>query len=172
MGSSECRAWFEGDPILEAYHDHEWCKPSHDDRFQFEMLCLEGASVGLSWKTIMHKRAAYRTAFCEFDIDACAALTDEYLAAQLQNPGIIRNRAKMRFSELVDDRTPASVVVVSFLAILELYKRSMIRVRQVKEFGDIELRWIEGAPALVLQDTEEVAVGLKGKGAADVRRSR
>ena len=84
----------------------------------------------------------------------------------------IRNRAKMRFSELVDDRTPASVVVVSFLAILELYKRSMIRVRQVKEFGDIELRWIEGAPALVLQETEEVAVGLKGKGAADVRRSR
>ena len=45
------------DPILEEYHDNEWCKVNHDDNFQFEMLCLEGASVGLSWKTILHKRA-------------------------------------------------------------------------------------------------------------------
>ena len=57
---SECRNWYNGDLILEDYHDHEWCKINHDDDFQFEMLCLEGASVGLSWQTIMHKRAAYR----------------------------------------------------------------------------------------------------------------
>ena len=62
MGCSGCRAWFEGDPVLEAYHDREWCRPSHDDRFQFEMLVLEGASVGLSWSTIMHKREAYLSA--------------------------------------------------------------------------------------------------------------
>ena len=43
---SECRNWYQGDPILEAYHDHEWCKINHDDDFQFQMLCLEGASVG------------------------------------------------------------------------------------------------------------------------------
>ena len=49
---NRCRAWYEGDPILEEYHDNEWCKVNHDDNFQFEMLCLEGASVGLSWKTI------------------------------------------------------------------------------------------------------------------------
>ena len=49
---SECRKWYEGDPILEEYHDHEWCKINHDDDFQFEMLCLEGASVGLSWQII------------------------------------------------------------------------------------------------------------------------
>ena len=48
---SECRAWSAGDPILEDYHDHEWCKINHDDDFQFMMLCLEGASVGLSWQT-------------------------------------------------------------------------------------------------------------------------
>ena len=53
---SKCRAWSEGDPILEAYHDHEWCKINHDDDFQFMMLCLEGASVGLSWQIIMHKK--------------------------------------------------------------------------------------------------------------------
>ena len=57
---NRCRAWYEGDPILEEYHDNEWCKVNHDDNFQFEMLCLEGASVGLSWKTILHKRANYR----------------------------------------------------------------------------------------------------------------
>jgi len=66
---SECRHWYEGDPILEAYHDHEWCRICHDDDFEFQMLCLEGASVGLSWRTIMHKRAAYCAAFHDFRID-------------------------------------------------------------------------------------------------------
>ena len=92
---SECRNWYEGDPILLEYHDHEWCKISHDDDFQFEMLCLEGASVGLSWQIIMHKREAYRAAFHDFKIDACAAMTDEELEAQRSNPRIIRNRNKI-----------------------------------------------------------------------------
>lgn len=90
-----CRAWSAGDPILEQYHDHEWCKVSHDDQFQFEMLCLEGASVGLSWAIIMHKREAYRAAFHDFDIDACAAMTDQELESQLLNDGLIRNRSKI-----------------------------------------------------------------------------
>lgn len=92
---SECRNWYAGDPILEEYHDREWCKVRHDDGFQFMMLCLEGASVGLSWKTIMHKKAAYCAAFHDFDIDACAEMTDEELEAQLLNPGIVRNRNKV-----------------------------------------------------------------------------
>lgn len=95
MSDNRCRAWYEGDPILEAYHDHEWCKVNHDDRFQFEMLCLEGASVGLSWKTIMHKRENYKKAFHDFDIDACAAMSDEELEELLQDPGLIRNRGKI-----------------------------------------------------------------------------
>jgi len=95
MSASECRAWYQGDPILEEYHDHEWCKVNHDDGFQFEMLCLEGASVGLSWKTIMHKREAYRLAFHGFDINACAAMTDEELESLRENAGIIRNRSKI-----------------------------------------------------------------------------
>ncbi|MBQ8953850.1 MAG: DNA-3-methyladenine glycosylase I [Clostridia bacterium] len=81
--------------MLEEYHDHEWCKISHDDDFQFKMLCLEGASVGLSWKTIMHKREAYCAAFHDFRINACAAMSDEELEEQLSNPGIIRNRSKI-----------------------------------------------------------------------------
>ena len=92
---SECRNWYEGDPILEEYHDRERCKVSHDDDFQFEMLCLEGASVGLSWQIIMHKREAYRMAFHNFKIDTCALMSDEELEAQLSNPGIIRNRNKI-----------------------------------------------------------------------------
>ena len=92
---SECRNWYEGDPILLKYHDHEWCKISHDDDFQFEMLCLEGASVGLSWQIIMRKREAYRAAFHDFKIDACAAMTDGELEDQLSNAGLIRNRNKI-----------------------------------------------------------------------------
>ena len=92
---SVCRAWSEGDPLLEKYHDHEWCKINHDDNFEFEMLCLEGASVGLSWQIIMHKREAYRSAFHDFVIEACAAMTDEELEGQLNNVGLIRNRNKI-----------------------------------------------------------------------------
>ena len=95
IDTGNCSAWYLGDPLLEAYHAEEWCKVSHDDRYQFEMLCLEGASVGLSWKTIMHKRAAYKTAFHNFDIDRCASMTDNELEAVLATCNIIRNRAKV-----------------------------------------------------------------------------
>ena len=92
---SECRDWAKGDPIMEEYHDHEWCKINHDDDFQFMMLCLEGASVGLSWKTIMHKKQAYCACFHDFRIDACARMSDEELESLRDNPGIIRNRNKI-----------------------------------------------------------------------------
>lgn len=95
MNDNRCRAIYEGDSILEEYHDNEWCKVNHNDQYQFEMLCLEGASVGLSWRTIMHKRPAYRAAFHNFDIAQCASMTDEELDAQLQNAGLIRNRNKI-----------------------------------------------------------------------------
>ena len=93
--TERCRAWCAGDVELVDYHDHEWCKPSHDERFQFEMLCLEGASVGLSWRCVLHKREAYREAFHDFDVDACAAMGDDELEALMGNAGIIRNRAKV-----------------------------------------------------------------------------
>lgn len=92
----DCRAWCGNDAVLIDYHDHEWCRPTHDDRLLFELLCLEGASVGLAWQTVLHKRAAYRQTFHGFDIEACARMTDDEIEAALANPGIIRARAKVR----------------------------------------------------------------------------
>jgi len=59
--------WALGDPVLLAYHDTEWGIPEHDDRKLFEFLVLEGAQAGLSWRTVLHKREAYRRAFARFD---------------------------------------------------------------------------------------------------------
>ena len=66
----------------------------------------------------------------------------------------IVNRKRLRFSELVNDSTPTPIVVVTFLAVLELYKRSMVRVRQDEQFGDIQIEYIEGSGELVLDDTD------------------
>ncbi len=84
-----------GKPFYEAYHDHEWGVPVHDDRRHFEMLVLEGAQAGLSWETILKKRAGYRTAFHNFDVAKVARMTDAALEALLLNPAIIRNRLKV-----------------------------------------------------------------------------
>ena len=90
----DCRSWYVT-PELLAYHDHEWGRPVHSDQKLFEMLCLEGASVGLSWRTIWSKREAYRRLFHGFDIDTCAAMTDEELETARLDPGIVRTRAKV-----------------------------------------------------------------------------
>ncbi|WP_088815212.1 MULTISPECIES: DNA-3-methyladenine glycosylase I [Listeria] len=84
-----------GDAVMLAYHDDEWCKPSYEDTYLFELLNLEGAQAGLSWRTILNKRAGYQEAFLQFDIDACAKLTDEELADIVSNAAIIRNKAKV-----------------------------------------------------------------------------
>ncbi len=69
--------------------------PVHEDRKLFEMLILEGAQAGLSWETILKRRAGYQEAFMHFDPMACAQLSDSYLENQLNNPSIIRNRLKV-----------------------------------------------------------------------------
>lgn len=92
---SECRAWALKDDLLTEYHDHEWCKITHDDQTIFELLCLEGQSVGLSWRTIINKRKAYREAFYDFDIETCAELSDDYLNSLLNNTDLIRNKNKI-----------------------------------------------------------------------------
>lgn len=77
------------------YHDEDWGAPVHDDRLLFEMLILEGAQAGLSWETILKKRANYQKAFYDFDIRKCSKITEDYEAKQLLNEGIIRNRLKV-----------------------------------------------------------------------------
>ncbi|WP_305908775.1 DNA-3-methyladenine glycosylase I [Methylomarinum sp. Ch1-1] len=89
-------AWALASPIEEQYHDREWGVPVHDDRLLFEFLILEGAQAGLSWRTILNKREAYRAALANFDANTIAAYGEESLQQLLQNPGIIRNKMKLR----------------------------------------------------------------------------
>ena len=87
--------WCLGSPGYIAYHDDEWGKPVHDDRTFFEFLILEGAQAGLSWSTILNKRANYRKAFADFDPVKVARFTPAKVKKLLQDPGIVRNRLKV-----------------------------------------------------------------------------
>jgi DNA-3-methyladenine glycosylase I len=78
-----------------AYHDEEWGVPSHDDRHLFELLTLEGAQAGLSWRTILDKRDGYRRAFAGFDPAAVAAFGPRDVGRLLADAGIVRNRLKV-----------------------------------------------------------------------------
>ena len=77
------------------YHDEEWGVPVHDDRRQFEFLILEGAQAGLSWSTILNKRAGYREAFADFDVERVARFDRRRVEKLMQFPGIVRNRLKI-----------------------------------------------------------------------------
>jgi DNA-3-methyladenine glycosylase I len=91
------RCWWAGtDPVMVAYHDDEWGVPIHDDRALFELLTLEGAQAGLSWSTILNRREGYRRAFAGFDIPTVAAMGADDQARLKEDPGIIRNAAKIR----------------------------------------------------------------------------
>ena len=83
------------DPLSMKYHDEEWGVPEHDDRALFELIVLEGAQAGLSWRTILHRREGYRKAFKGFDPAVVAEYTPERIDELLQDPGIIRNRRKV-----------------------------------------------------------------------------
>ena len=88
--------WSEGvSAAYLEYHDTEWGVPVHDDRKQFEFLNLEGAQAGLSWSTILHRRAGYRRAFADFDPHKVARFTPARVEKLLLDPGIIRNRLKV-----------------------------------------------------------------------------
>jgi len=88
-------AWADGNALQAAYHDTEWGVPVHDDRRFFEFLILEGAQAGLSWDTILRKRAAYRKAFARFDPRAVARFGKKEVGTLMKNPGIVRNRLKI-----------------------------------------------------------------------------
>jgi DNA-3-methyladenine glycosylase I len=87
--------WAGSDPLYIAYHDQEWGVPLKDDRRLFEMLVLEGFQAGLSWITILRKRANFSKAFDDFSPEVIAAYGPEKIAALLADPGIVRNRAKV-----------------------------------------------------------------------------
>jgi DNA-3-methyladenine glycosylase I len=94
--SDPVRCRWAQNPLAIAYHDNEWGNPVHDDRTLFEFLVLEGAQAGLSWDTILQKRSNYRKAFNNFDPKKVAKYEAKKQIVLLKNPGIIRNRLKIK----------------------------------------------------------------------------
>src|SRR5271167_4632736 len=94
-GAPSPRCFGDGDPLFERYHDEEWGFPVLDERGLFERLSLEAFQSGLSWRTILAKRDAFRTAFAGFDPEAVALFGDADVARLLVDANIVRNRAKI-----------------------------------------------------------------------------
>jgi len=114
-------------PINIPYHDEEWGVPVHDDRLLFEFLILEGAQAGLSWDTILAKRARYREVFDNFLVHKVARYDSKKVCVLLKDPGIIRNRLKIN-----------STITNA---------RAFLRVQE--EFGSFDFylwRFVEGKP--------------------------
>ena len=93
-GRPSCR-WHGGLPDYEAYHDTEWGRPQGHDHRLFEKLCLEGFQSGLSWLTILRKRANFRQRFADFDFTILASYGEPEVQAMLADPGIVRHRGKI-----------------------------------------------------------------------------
>jgi DNA-3-methyladenine glycosylase I len=88
--------WPSGDPLMISYHDNEWGIPVHDDIRWFETIVLDGAQAGLSWRTILHRREGYRSAFEGFDPSRVARYDDKKINELLTDEGIIRNKLKIK----------------------------------------------------------------------------
>jgi DNA-3-methyladenine glycosylase I len=129
--------WANGDdPAMTVYHDEEWGLPSHDDRHLFELLTLEGAQAGLSWRTILHKRDGYRSAFQAFDPARVARFNARKIETLLGDPAIVRNRLKV-----------------------ESTVNNARRIREIqKELGTFDAyiwRFVEGRPVMNAWRTQE-----------------
>jgi len=88
--------WASTDPLLREYYDNEWGLPVTDEQGLYERICLEGFQAGLSWATILRKRPAFREAFAAFNPDSVALFTEADVERLMQDPGIVRNRLKIR----------------------------------------------------------------------------
>src|SRR5690606_28303984 len=122
-------SWPTGSEMMQAYHDEEWCRPTRDDRYIFELLNLEGAQAGLSWSIVLSKRDAYQTAFQNFDINYCAGLSDSDLENIKENYGVIKHFAKIQ------------AVRSNAQAVLEIQK-------EFGSFADFLWSYVEGEPII------------------------
>ena len=130
--------WVTGERLYIDYHDHEWGRPSFDDRHLFEMLCLEGAQAGLSWWTILQKREHYRQVFDRFDPREIVLYDEQKVSALLGDPGIVRNRLKVN----------------SVISNAEAYLRI---VASGRSFSDYIWQFVDGKPIVnQWQDGQEV----------------
>jgi DNA-3-methyladenine glycosylase I len=157
-GEGERRCpWSEGvDAAYRRYHDIEWGMPVHDDTTHFEFLVLEGAQAGLSWATVLRKRAGYRRAFAGFDAERVARFNSRSVVRLLQDPGIIRNRQKI-----------AAAITNA---------RVFLKLKQ--EFGSFDRyvwRFVDGAPVVgqwrrqadvpaTSRESDALSKDLKGRG--------
>jgi len=115
------------DPLYTRYHDEEWGVPRYDDRVLFEMLILEGAQAGLSWITILKKRARYREVFDRFDAEKITCYNDRKIAALMADPGIVRNQLKIK------------AAILNARGFLEIQE-------QPRGFGDYIWQFVDGTP--------------------------
>lgn len=130
--------WCGSDPQYVAYHDEDWGVPVYDDRLLFEMLILEGAQAGLSWLTILKKRANYRKAFHNFEAERIAYYDQNEIDRLMQDAGIVRNRLKIE-SAIKNAR--------GFLQIRE----------EFTSFADYLWRHVDGKPIInTWQDISEI----------------
>ena len=119
--------WPGENKLMIEYHDTEWGTPVHDDRKLFELLMLDNAQAGLSWQTILNKRENYRKAFDNFEPAKIARYNERKITSLLNNPGIIRNRLKIK------------AAVTNARAVLEIQK----------EFGSFDTyiwQFVHGTP--------------------------
>lgn len=114
-------------PTYREYHDREWGVPVHDERTLFEFLVLEGAQAGLSWETVLNKRARYRKVFVDFEPERLARFGARDRARLLADPGIIRNRAKIE------------AAIQNARALLALRERGVA-------FADLVWQFVDGEP--------------------------
>ena len=121
--------WTGDDDAMRDYHDTEWGVPLHDDTALFEFLVLEGAQAGLSWRTVLNKREAYRKAFHGFDIARVARMSNAALDKLLQNPGLIRNRLKIYSAR---NNAQAALRAIAEFGSLDTYLWSFINGKPIR----------------------------------------
>jgi DNA-3-methyladenine glycosylase I len=149
--------WADGSDAMRSYHDDEWGMPQHDDRALFELLVLEGAQAGLSWRTVLNKREAYRRSFHGFDIERVSRMSDAELTGLLLDAsGVIRNRLKI-FS--ARDNARAALAVAGEFGSLDAYLWSFVDGKPIVN------RWSElGQVPALTDDSDRLSKALRQRG--------
>ncbi len=146
-------SWALASVIEEQYHDEEWGVAVHDDRLLFEFLVLEGAQAGLSWRTILNKRDAYRVAFANFEAEIIAGYDEAMLQQLLLNPELVRNKLKLQ-SAIINAR--------AFIEVKQQFGSFDQYIWQFVDSKTIQNRWnkAEDLPAYTSQ-SEQMSKSLK-----------
>ena len=149
-------SWALASLIEERYHDEEWGVPVHDDRLLFEFLVLEGTQAGLSWRTVLKKREAYRVAFASFEAEIIAEFDEAMLQQLLMNSDLIRNKLKLQ-SVITNAR--------AFIELKQQFGSFDQYIWQFVEGKALQNQWrtVEELPAYS-QESEQMSKSLKQMG--------